>query len=235
MRGIFQLDLTFEFNGLSHTIWPTLIADGGDLLLVDAAYPGQLALLEEAVVRAGCSFSDISLIVATHHDFDHIGALGEIRRKYPRIAIAASEEEAMRIDGRQPSLRLLQARALQDGLPADQRAGGSAFIQMLESVETVTVDRILKNGELLPLLGGIQVIHTPGHTPGHLSLYCPGEQALISGDAAVLEAGELRIANPQYTLDMEAASESFRMLLALNPRNVYCYHGGCAGDCPQRK
>lgn len=227
MQGIYGLELKFDFNGEDRAIWPTLIMDGKHILLVDAAYPGQLGLLENAVSRVGCSLSDISMIIVTHHDFDHIGTLAEINRKYPAIKIAASREESERIEGLRPSLRLLQAKAMQEGLPLDQRAGGSAFIRMLESVEKVKVDQILEYGEVLPFLGGIQVIHTPGHTPGHISLYCSSKKALVTGDAAVLEHGVLQIANPQFTLDMKSAKDSFQKLNALDPKTIYCYHGGC--------
>ena len=67
---------------------------------------------------------------------------------------------------------------------------------------------------------------TPGHTPGHISLYLPTLHAVITGDAAVVEAGELAVANPQFALDLPRAEASLARLLELPCDTYYCYHGG---------
>ena len=56
--------------------------------------------------------------------------------------------------------------------------------QILDYLDfTVGVDRIVEDGEELPFCGGITVIHTPGHTPGHICLYIGQNKTLIAGDA----------------------------------------------------
>lgn len=49
------------------------------------------------------------------------------------------------------------------------------------------------------------ICFTPGHTPGHISLYFLQSKTLVAGDAVVIENGVLDIANPQFALDLEAA------------------------------
>lgn len=80
--------------------------------------------------------------------------------------------------------------------------------------------------ELLPWCGGIRVVATPGHTPGHISLYLPAEKTMVTGDAVVIEDGKLNLANPSYTLHMDDAVRSVRRLLDYDIRQLICYHGG---------
>jgi glyoxylase-like metal-dependent hydrolase (beta-lactamase superfamily II) len=53
----------------------------------------------------------------------------------------------------------------------------------------VRLDEHLEDGDLLDLVGGIRVIFTPGHTPGHLSLYLERPRVLVAGDALTAEGG----------------------------------------------
>jgi glyoxylase-like metal-dependent hydrolase (beta-lactamase superfamily II) len=97
---------------------------------------------------------------------------------------------------------------------------------MLEAVENVNVDWCLQDKQFLDWCGGIEVIATPGHMPGHISIYLKQCKTLIAGDALVVENGKLLIANPQYTLDMQKAKESIRKLLSYEIESILCYHGG---------
>lgn len=74
--------------------------------------------------------------------------------------------------------------------------------------------------------GGMVVIHTPGHTPGHISLFLPADHLLIAGDALRVEDGELEGPSPKATPDMSRATASLRKLLAYPIDRVFCYHGG---------
>ena len=74
--------------------------------------------------------------------------------------------------------------------------------------------------------GGIEIIETPGHMPGHISIYIKESRTLIAGDALVIEDNKLTIANPQYTLDMGEAKKSINKLLNYDIDKIICYHGG---------
>jgi glyoxylase-like metal-dependent hydrolase (beta-lactamase superfamily II) len=68
----------------------------------------------------------------------------------------------------------------------------------------------------LPDCGGIHVLHTPGHTAGHISLHLPRIKTMIAGDA-VVSAGEHLVVSPAYlSSDPEAANESVKRLIAMN-------------------
>ncbi len=78
------------------------------------------------------------------------------------------------------------------------------------------VEHVVKGGERLPDCGGINILHTPGHTAGHISLHLPRKKTLIAGDA-IVSAGEHLVISPTYlSSDPDAASESVKRLIAMN-------------------
>jgi glyoxylase-like metal-dependent hydrolase (beta-lactamase superfamily II) len=88
----------------------------------------------------------------------------------------------------------------------------------------------------VPAMPGWRWIHTPGHTPGHVSLFHPGDRTLIAGDAFVTTKQESMLAaltqRPElhgppmyYTTDWDAARESVRELSALEPEIAATGHG----------
>jgi glyoxylase-like metal-dependent hydrolase (beta-lactamase superfamily II) len=97
---------------------------------------------------------------------------------------------------------------------------------MIGVAKPANVDVILHDHDVLLWCGGIEIVPTPGHMPGHISLYLKESKTLISGDALAIQSGELGIANPEYTLDLEAAKQSIRQLLDYDIERIICYHGG---------
>jgi len=71
-----------------------------------------------------------------------------------------------------------------------------------------------------------RVVLTPGHTPGHLSLYVKQPKVLIAGDALNVEEGKLIGPRPQFTADLAAARGSVEKLARYDIETVICYHGG---------
>ena len=70
------------------------------------------------------------------------------------------------------------------------------------------------------------MVSTPGHTPGHISLFCEESYTVITGDALAIENNTLVIANPEYTLNPEHCLNSISKLRNLTPQKIICYHGG---------
>ncbi len=102
--------------------------------------------------------------------------------------------------------------------------------EVLERLEPVGVDEYLEDGERLDLAGGTRVIFTPGHTPGHLSLYLERPKVLVAGDTLTAEGGHLNGPNPPLTLDVGEAVRSVRRLAELDVETIVCYHGGVVGE-----
>ncbi|WP_341876650.1 MBL fold metallo-hydrolase [Defluviitalea saccharophila] len=223
---ILSLSITMPFGNIENTVYPILLWDKQNIILVDCGFIGSLPLLEKELQRVGVSIQQLTGLVLTHHDHDHMGAAADLKKLNPDMKIYASAVEAPFISAKEKPLRLQQAEELQKMLPPEQQDFGKAFCNMLRQVEPVEVDVFLHDGEYMEWCGGCRVLATPGHTPGHISLLLERDSLIITGDAIALEDGKPVIANPQFTLDFEQATKSMEKLLALKAKTYYCYHGG---------
>lgn len=100
----------------------------------------------------------------------------------------------------------------------------------LKNLPKGKVDDILKDGQELPYCGGIRIIHTPGHTPGHISLYLKESKTLIAGDSVYSVNGIIRGIHIPTALDINEARNSLKKYLELDIESVICYHGGLSKD-----
>lgn len=223
---ILRLTISAQFGNTVDTVYPTILWDEENTVLVDCGFIGSLPALEKELAQHGLTVKQLTGLVLTHHDHDHMGAAAAVKRANPGIRIYASKAEAPYISAQEKPLRLKQAEEMQKTLPPEQQDFGRAFCDMLSRVEPIFVDEFLSDGDKMPWCGGCRVIATPGHTPGHISLFVEKDSIVITGDAFVLEDGRPVIANPQFTLDMTEAESSLNKLLSLNAKAYYCYHGG---------
>ncbi|MEC0208025.1 MBL fold metallo-hydrolase [Paenibacillus ehimensis] len=219
-----------NFRGMPEVLHPVLIWDDQEAVLIDAGIPYRLPVFEEAMAQAGIRFDKLKKIILTHHDLDHIGGLPELLNAFPhKIDVLATEEEKPYIEGEKPHLKITPAfidrlrAALPAELPSERR---DAILHLLEHPPTAKVDQIVTDGEELPLFGGIEVIHTPGHTPGHISLYLKQHKLLITGDAMMIDNG--CFVEPDNCVDADLAKSSLKKFLPYDIQTVICYHGGFA-------
>ncbi|WP_290819148.1 MBL fold metallo-hydrolase [Halovivax sp.] len=202
--SVHALTMPVEFAGRTMAITPTAVASDDGLVLVDVGPDGGLDRLENALSDAGFELSDVKRVVLTHHDADHAGGLASLAERTD-VTVAAHREEAAYVRGDEPP----------------QKGGDDRY-------RTVQVDEELAGGdEISTRTGPMRVIETPGHTPGHVSLYLPEERLLIAGDALVADGDEpLSGPKPTYTADMDVAVESLVALGRLDVEQTICYHGG---------
>ncbi|MGG4107447.1 MBL fold metallo-hydrolase [Paenibacillus lautus] len=71
-------------------------------------------------------------------------------------------------------------------------------------------------------------MHTPGHTPGHISLYLKQSKILIAGDAFMIEEGNF--VEPGNCVDVDLAKKSLKKFISYDIQTVICYHGGIFKD-----
>jgi glyoxylase-like metal-dependent hydrolase (beta-lactamase superfamily II) len=193
-------------------VYPTVIWDDEHAILVDTGIPGQLEIIRKQLELSCYPFDRLSHIIITHQDRDHIGSLPEL--------VAASE-------GR--------VRVLASALTTPYIQGETPLTKSGAIVPPTHVDQQLKDGEVLPLCGGIQVIATSGHTPDHISLYHIPSKTLITGDALTSHEGRINPPASQHTADMVTALASVSRLAALDIETVITYHGGvCTGEIKGR-
>ena len=176
---------------------PTILL-GETITIVDAGLPDSDEEILRAVSELGRSESDVSDIVITHADPDHIGGLARLVER-TGATVWAGEHEANVIEGLAPP-----------------RSG--------ETQRSGAVDQRFRPGDTLPLNGGIETVPSHGHTAGHVSLFLPGERILIVGDALNNREG-LTGSSPQNTADPELARQAVGTLAKLRPESIVFGHG----------
>ncbi len=226
MNSIIVLDVNFNFGYGEDSIHPVIFQDENEMILVDCGYTGFLPLLEQSAADKGVDFSKLTKVIITHHDHDHMGSLAAIKKKYSNVKVITSEADSPYVSGRLKSLRLEQAEQRQLMLAPEQREEGIVFQNILKSVECTEVDVTVKDGDCIPCCGGIEIVATPGHMSGHISLYLKEHKTLISGDALAIVKGNLEIPEPKYTLNMAEAIKSLLKLMNYDIQRIICYHGG---------
>jgi glyoxylase-like metal-dependent hydrolase (beta-lactamase superfamily II) len=224
--GVMVLELVREVLGQKNIIYPTLIGDEETAFLADTGFPGQFEALREAMAGEGIPFGKLQGVIITHQDIDHIGCLADfVRESNGSIKVYAHAAEKPYIQGEKP---LIKQNSAQMGrflasLPEEQRRQIAA---VFANPPRAKVDHTVADGEMLPYGGGVTVIATPGHTPGHICLYLNRSKTLIAGDALTVSGSELKGPNPQATADPDLALRSLKKLLQYDIETVVCYHGG---------
>ena len=185
-----------------------LLLHGREPALVDSGFVGHA---EQTAAWARAQAGRVALVVNTHWHSDHVG--GNALLQAMGAGIAASEPDAQAVARRDP---------------------GCCLAEYLDQpVSPYTVDEPLHDEQFLRLGDADwQVVHTPGHTPGHLALWQPEERLLAVGDAmSDYDVGWVNLAldGPKATA---TALSSLQRLSDLAPRVVLPAHGPIPTDPP---
>jgi glyoxylase-like metal-dependent hydrolase (beta-lactamase superfamily II) len=227
--AIHDLALAADMFGNPFVIHPVLLWDeASGATLVDAGYPGILPLLSAAIERAGVPLASLRRVILTHQDWDHTGTLPDLLAAVPGVTVCAHALDKPYIEGAKPDYKLTPDKiaARIAALPPDKQSQAAAVFAALPHAP---VARTLEDGEILPIHGGLEIIHVPGHTPGSICLYLKDKRLLIAGDQLRVVDGALVGPAPEHTPDMPAALASLRKLVARDIDTVICYHGGSYG------
>lgn len=214
------LPLAVERGGQTVIFNASLLLDEAEgPTLVDTGLPGQSGAIAAALAELGLQVADLRRIIITHQDIDHVGSLHELARA-SGARVLAHAVEAPFIDG----------AALPRFARPEVQAQRPELRAIAEQFRPTAVDERLEDGARLALAGGVRVVFTPGHTPGHISLYLERSRTLLTGDALTADAGRLHGPNPAATPDMAEAARSARRLAELDVATIVCYHGGVVAD-----
>lgn len=230
VNGIEMLEVNSNVMGNASTIYPTLIVDEDNVILVDTGFPGLLEQFKTAIETAGTAFENLNMIILTHHDIDHIGNVSSIVKALEgKVKVMAHEVEAPYVNGDKTPLKLAQLEDKLEVLPKEMK-GIYEKLKAGFEMSKANIDETLADNEELPYHGGITVINTPGHTLGHICLYFKKDKILIAGDVLKVENGKLDIMSMQINYDQELTIQSLKKLTQYDIETVICYHGGIFKD-----
>ncbi|SHE88989.1 Glyoxylase, beta-lactamase superfamily II [Seinonella peptonophila] len=237
-QGLMIIPISAPVMGKMDTVYPILFWDEDQVVLVDTGFPDQLEQLYSAFHSARLKPARLKRIIMTHQDIDHIGNLQSLLEDstYP-IEVYAHKLEKPYIEGEKRILRFTdQAIASIDQLPKSVPA---SFREGLKRImlhpPKAPVSHTISDQDHFAWCGGLIVIETPGHTPGHISLYHQASKMLIAGDALIARDGQLHGPDRVTSLDHRLAQDSVKRLLDYEIESVLCYHGGIyEGDVQKR-
>ncbi|WP_254530525.1 MBL fold metallo-hydrolase [Natrinema gelatinilyticum] len=202
--GVHALPITVDYGGREITVTPTVAETARGLVLIDVGPRGAVDTLGITLRTLGFELEDVWLVVLTHHDGDHAAGLAELLERIDAV-VACHRDEVPYLSGEHDPIK-------SDG----------------DRYTPVEVDLELMAGARISTLAGpMEVVATPGHSPGHISLYFPDGNLLIAGDALVAD-GDVPLAGPKphFTPEMDRATESVAALGALDVDHTLCFHGG---------
>jgi glyoxylase-like metal-dependent hydrolase (beta-lactamase superfamily II) len=188
-----------------------LVREADGLTLIDTMLPRSSKAVREAAQRAG---APIVRIVLSHAHGDHIGSLDELASQLPEAEVSISARDA----------RLLAGDKTLDAGETEGKLRGS-----YPGART-RPGRLLSAGDRV---GSLEVVASPGHTPGHIALLDTRDRTLYCGDAYSTLGGVATSAkvNPRFPLPAVAtwhrptALQSARALRALDPARLAPGHG----------
>lgn len=183
-----------------------------ELTLIDAGLRGSSPQIIDFVRHLGRSPEEISLIVFTHNHVDHMGGLAELKQ-LTSARVAIHKADISDIENQSSRTGDRQKKPL------------SSTLRSVFSVKFSDVDIQLEGGEVLEPLGGLEVIHTPGHTPGSISLFSPQNKLLIVGDALRKRRKTLNLPPKMASSDLTQAMDSIKMMAQLDFDILCLGHG----------
>ncbi len=219
-------DLAYQRHVIANVAYIGQPGEAG-WVLVDAGFPGTRGRIE-AAVEARFGGTRPAAILLTHGHFDHVGVLEDLAAAWD-VPVYAHRLERPYLDG---------SAAYP---PGDPSVGGGAVARASPLFPTKPVNvsaqlRELPEDGSIPDLPGWRWIHTPGHSPGHVSFWREADRTVIAGDAFITTASESAYESmmqtpeihgpPKYlTIDWPAARDSVRALAALKPDLAITGHG----------
>jgi glyoxylase-like metal-dependent hydrolase (beta-lactamase superfamily II) len=196
-----------------------ILADPDGLTMIDTGLPYSEKRILEYVASLGRTGQDIRRILITHADLDHYGCLAALQKASGACTYASRREAESMAKGR-------SSRPVGRSIDTALKRFLFAMMSRLMRATPIQVDEILAEGQVLPVLGGLQVVETPGHSPGHLSYFLPSAGILFCGDSMRSDGKRgFRASRSRNDWDPALASVSVRKQAGLRAKIVCPGHG----------
>lgn len=203
-----------------------LIVEPDGLTIIDTGMPFSEKQTLKYIASLGHSAERIKRILLTHADLDHYGCLAALKEaSSARTYASQAEAKAMAKGG--------------SSRPVNRSVGRfqSFIIHLMGKYlrpTPIEVDEILTDGQVLPVLGGLQVVESPGHSPGHLSFFVPSVAVLFCGDSMKSNNKGLRASRSRNNWDQSLAEISVKKQATLGAQIVCPGHGPVIRDAGNR-
>ena len=182
-----------------------------DLTLIDSGFPGNGRVIAQYIEGMGRSLDELRQILITHSHPDHTGSVPELKDMLPALQVMAHRADTSRdAQGRHLVSYLNVFGATRLPVP---------FLRRVEA------DAFLEEGQVLPILGGLRVIHTPGHTPGSVCFYLESRSAIFVGDNVVNLGEYVGASMPFPKTSMGQYEKSLRRIAAMEFDIACLAHG----------
>lgn len=180
-----------------------VIIDNG-VTLVDTGLRGNVAKIYAYIGKLGYEPKDIRRIIITHAHLDHINCLHRLK-KDTGAEVMVGEKDADIVGGKKPLHRMKGALGLI-----------SSMLDLYYHYTPVDVDRPLKDGDTIDVLGGLRAVYLGGHSPGNIGLYSASRKLFFSSDSIRVIDGRLVAPHPRFTEDMPGAINAIRRISELD-------------------
>ncbi len=176
--------------------------EGDETLLIDTGFSRKAGPIVRAFRNAGVPLVSVGKVLLTHHHPDHMGGAAYLLEA-SGAPLACHADDAPFVNGQiTPPMPLL--------------------MRLFVRTRAAPVAIPLKDGDRL---GPLQVLHTPGHTPGEVVFYHPTRKILFSGDAVVERKGRLTLPAPNFAANLDQAVQSVARLRELEVEVLLPGHG----------
>ena len=189
---------------------PVYLIEDEVLALVDTSLPFNAPKVLRYIRRLGRQPREVAYVLITHGHPDHTGSAPALRRCTGAHLLANPFDT--RLDGREQPL--VAYMGFMGRWPVS-----------IPFLERVPADGFLEDGQVLPLLGGLQVLHTPGHTPGSVCFYSEDRGVLFAGDLVVADRKGVGRSMPFPGSDWEEYQRSLERVADLKFQVVCPGHG----------
>ncbi len=194
----------------------TVVVGDDGVALVDTGAPGSFGAIASGLKSLGLSLGQVRWIYLTHYHPDHSGSLGRLARETGAM-VAMHKVEWPLLSGERPAPSPFRN-------PIVARLTDPIVRRMYDN--PANADLLLADGDELPLDSQrkVQVVHTPGHTLGSISLFVLPQKVLIVGDALQYRFGRISPPAASVTQNSAQAMQSVRKLLAMDFETICFGH-----------